>query len=95
MAADSAGTSADDDPAMPSGGITRKLPSYKIPNFLVAQTALLTASPTVMLFLIVGVLPVAGMFIGSVPAVIIFVPLLRPLAENADIPPSSSPSSAA
>ncbi|MDR1534389.1 MAG: TRAP transporter large permease, partial [Planctomycetota bacterium] len=60
---------------------------YKVPNFLVARMAILATSPTGMLFLIVGVFLIAGMFIDSVPAIIIFAPLLRPLAENVGIPP--------
>ena len=60
---------------------------YKVPNFLVATLSTMTTSPTIMLFLIVIVFLVAGMFIDSVPAIIIFAPLLRPLAESVGIPP--------
>ena len=60
---------------------------YKVPNFLVVKMASMTTSPTIMLFLIVGVFLIAGMFIDSVPAIIIFAPLLRPLADSVGIPP--------
>ncbi|MDR1519111.1 MAG: TRAP transporter large permease [Planctomycetota bacterium] len=60
---------------------------YKVPNYLVTQMASMTTSPTVMLLLIICVFLIAGMFIDSVPAIIIFAPLLRPLADSVGIPP--------
>jgi tripartite ATP-independent transporter DctM subunit len=60
---------------------------HKVPAFLVSILSSMTTSPTVMLFLIVIVFLIAGMFIDSVPAIIIFAPLLRPLADSVGIPP--------
>lgn len=60
---------------------------YKVPGFLVSIMSTITTSPTGMLFLIIGVFLIAGMFIDSVPAIIIFAPLLRPLADSVGIPP--------
>jgi tripartite ATP-independent transporter DctM subunit len=60
---------------------------YKVPNFLVATMSSMTTSPVIMLLLIVVVFIVAGMFIDAVPAIIIFAPLLRPLAESVGINP--------
>jgi tripartite ATP-independent transporter DctM subunit len=60
---------------------------YKIPGFLVAAVSALTTSPQVMLLLIVGIFLVVGMFIDGTPAIIIFAPLLRPLADSVGINP--------
>lgn len=60
---------------------------YKIPDFLVAIVGSLTTSPVVMLLLIVGVFLIVGMFIDAVPAIIIFAPLLKPLADSVGIHP--------
>jgi tripartite ATP-independent transporter DctM subunit len=60
---------------------------YKIPNFLVKVVGALTTSPTMMLILVVVVFLIVGMFIDAVPAIIIFAPLLRPLAESVGIHP--------
>ncbi len=60
---------------------------YKVPTYLVSVMSSLTTSPTIMLLLIVMVFLVSGMFIDSVPAIIIFAPLLKPLAESVGIPP--------
>ncbi len=60
---------------------------YKIPNFLVGVVGALTTSPTIMLLLIVAVFLVVGMFIDAVPAIIIFAPLLKPLADSVGIHP--------
>ena len=60
---------------------------YKVPGYLVGVMGSLTSSPTLMLLLIVLVFLVAGMLIDSVPAIIIFAPLLRPLADNVGIHP--------
>ncbi len=60
---------------------------YKIPNFLVSVVGALTTSPTLMLILVVVVFLIVGMFIDAVPAIIIFAPLLRPLAESVGIHP--------
>lgn len=58
---------------------------YKVPAYLVGIMSSITTSPTIMLLLIVGVFLVAGMFIDAVPAIIIFAPLLRPLADSVGI----------
>lgn len=60
---------------------------YKIPTFLVRIVGALTTSPTMMLILVVVVFLIVGMFIDAVPAIIIFAPLLRPLAESVGIHP--------
>lgn len=60
---------------------------YKIPNFLVTIVGALTTSPTIMLILVVVVFLIVGMFIDAVPAIIIFAPLLRPLADSVGIHP--------
>lgn len=60
---------------------------YKVPAYLVGIMGSLTTSPTVMLLLIVLVFLIAGMFIDAVPAIIIFGPLLRPLADSVGIHP--------
>ncbi len=60
---------------------------YKIPTFLVRIVGSLTTSPTMMLILVVVVFLIVGMFIDAVPAIIIFAPLLRPLAESVGIHP--------
>ena len=60
---------------------------YKVPGYLVNTMASLTTSPTVMLMLIVLVFLITGMFIDAVPAIIIFGPLLRPLADSVGIHP--------
>ncbi|MFQ3619433.1 MAG: TRAP transporter large permease [Spirochaetales bacterium] len=60
---------------------------YKIPPFIVQVVGSLTSSPVVMLLLIVGVFLIVGMFIDAVPAIIIFAPLLRPLADSVGIHP--------
>ncbi|MDR3077805.1 MAG: TRAP transporter large permease [Planctomycetota bacterium] len=60
---------------------------YKVPTYLVGVLGSLTTNPTLMLLLIVMVFLIAGMFIDSVPAIIIFAPLLRPLADSVGINP--------
>ena len=60
---------------------------YKIPMFLVNFMGGLTTDPTMMLILIVLVFLVVGCFIDAVPAIIIFAPLLRPVAESVGIHP--------
>ncbi|MCX7788663.1 MAG: TRAP transporter large permease [Spirochaetes bacterium] len=60
---------------------------YKIPSFLVRIVGTMTTSPTMMLILVVIVFLIVGMFIDAVPAIIIFAPLLRPLAESVGIHP--------
>jgi tripartite ATP-independent transporter DctM subunit len=60
---------------------------YKIPAYLVAAMSAMTTNPTVMLLMIVGVFMIVGMFIDAVPAIIIFAPLLKPLAETVGIHP--------
>ena len=60
---------------------------YKIPTFLVKVVGALTTSPTIMLILVVVVFLIVGMFIDAVPAIIIFAPLLRPLADSVGIHP--------
>ena len=60
---------------------------YKIPQYLVETMSAMTSSPTVMLFMIVLVFLVVGMFIDAVPAIIIFAPLLKPVAETVGIHP--------
>jgi tripartite ATP-independent transporter DctM subunit len=54
---------------------------YKIPTFLVGSIMGVTNSPTIMLMIIVG------MFIDGTPAIIIFAPLLKPLADSVGINP--------
>jgi len=60
---------------------------YKVPAYLVGIMGTVTTSPVIMLFLIVFVFLIAGMFIDAVPAIIIFAPLLRPLADSVGINP--------
>ncbi len=60
---------------------------YRIPGFLVSTVGGLTSSPGVMLLLIVGIFLIVGMFLDAVPAIIIFAPLLRPLAASVGIHP--------
>ncbi len=60
---------------------------YKVPGYLVGLMSSVTTSPVIMLMLIVLVFLVVGMFIDSVPAIIIFGPLLRPLADSVGIHP--------
>ncbi|HOV39664.1 MAG TPA: TRAP transporter large permease [Spirochaetales bacterium] len=60
---------------------------YKIPQFLVYFMGSITTNPTLMLMLIVIVFLIVGMFIDAVPAIIIFAPLLRPVAESVGIHP--------
>ena len=60
---------------------------YKIPDFLVAAVGALTTSPQVMLMIIVGIFLIVGMFIDGTPAIIIFAPLLRPLADSVGVHP--------
>jgi len=60
---------------------------YKIPAYLVSIIGALTTSPTVMLILIVVVFLIVGCFLDAVPAIIIFAPLMRPLAESVGINP--------
>jgi tripartite ATP-independent transporter DctM subunit len=60
---------------------------YKIPQYLVKTLSAMTDSPTVMLLLIVVVFLIVGCFIDAVPAIIIFAPLLKPVAESVGIHP--------
>jgi len=60
---------------------------YKIPQYLVDTLSNLTTNSTVMLLLIVLVFLIAGCFIDAVPAIIIFAPLLKPVAESVGIHP--------
>ena len=60
---------------------------YRIPAFLVSTISGLTTNPQIMLLIIIGVFIVVGLFIDAVPAIIIFAPLLKPLAESAGIHP--------
>jgi tripartite ATP-independent transporter DctM subunit len=60
---------------------------YKIPQYLVKLLSAMTNDPTVMLLLIVVVFLIVGCFIDAVPAIIIFAPLLKPLAETVGIHP--------
>ena len=60
---------------------------YKIPQYLVTTLSAMTSNPTVMLLLIVLVFLVVGCFIDAVPAIIIFAPLLKPVAESVGIHP--------
>ncbi|MDR2589329.1 MAG: TRAP transporter large permease [Spirochaetales bacterium] len=60
---------------------------YKIPAFLVGAVSTLTTSPSVMLMIIVGIFLIVGMFIDGTPAIIIFAPLLKPLADSVGINP--------
>jgi tripartite ATP-independent transporter DctM subunit len=60
---------------------------YKIPGFLVGAVSTLTTSPQVMLLIIVGIFLIVGMFIDGTPAIIIFAPLLKPLADSVGINP--------
>jgi tripartite ATP-independent transporter DctM subunit len=60
---------------------------YKIPDYLVSVVGAWTTSPVITLLLIVLIFLIVGMFIDAVPAIIIFAPLLRPIAENVGIHP--------
>ncbi|MDR1933157.1 MAG: TRAP transporter large permease [Spirochaetales bacterium] len=60
---------------------------YKIPSFLVGAVSTWTTSPHVMLIIIVIIFLIVGMFIDGTPAIIIFAPLLRPLADAVGVNP--------
>jgi TRAP-type C4-dicarboxylate transport system permease large subunit len=60
---------------------------YKIPAFLVGAVSSLTTSPQITLLLIVGIFLIVGMFIDGTPAIIIFAPLMKPLADSVGINP--------
>lgn len=60
---------------------------YQIPAFLVNQLRDVTTNPQVMLFIIVGVFITVGLFLDAIPAIIIFAPLLNPLAAAVGIHP--------
>jgi tripartite ATP-independent transporter DctM subunit len=60
---------------------------YHIPTILVDAVSTLTTSPTVMLIIIVGIFLIVGMFIDGTPAIIVFAPLLKPLADSVGINP--------
>jgi tripartite ATP-independent transporter DctM subunit len=60
---------------------------YKIPDYLVSVVGAWTTSPVITLLLIVLIFLIVGMFIDAVPAIIIFAPLLRPIAENVGVHP--------
>jgi len=60
---------------------------YKIPTYLVSALSNISASPTLMLFIIVGVFVVVGTFMDALPAIFILAPLLGPLAEHSGISP--------
>ena len=60
---------------------------YHIPEFMVNALKNLTTSPTMMLFIIIGIFLLVGLFIDAVPAIIVFGPLLKPVAESVGIHP--------
>ncbi|MCL2374406.1 MAG: TRAP transporter large permease [Treponema sp.] len=60
---------------------------YQIPAFLVEQIRDVTTNPQLMLLIIVGVFIVVGLFLDAIPAIIIFAPLLQPLALAVGIHP--------
>ena len=60
---------------------------YGIPAFLVGTISGITTNPQAMLLIIVAVFIIVGLFLDAVPAIIIFAPLLRPLAESVGIHP--------
>ena len=60
---------------------------FRIPAFLLSTISGLTTNPQLMLLIIIGVFIIVGLFIDAVPAIIIFAPLLRPLAEAVGIHP--------
>jgi tripartite ATP-independent transporter DctM subunit len=58
---------------------------FRIPTYLVNSIGYVTSSPTVMLFIIVGIFLIVGTFMDAIPAIVILGPLLRPLAEHTGI----------
>ena len=60
---------------------------YKIPAFLVAAISSVSSNPQIVTMLIIGVFMIVGLFIDAVPAIIIFAPLLKPLADSVGIHP--------
>ncbi|MCP4401906.1 MAG: TRAP transporter large permease [bacterium] len=60
---------------------------FRIPNFLVDSIGFVASSPSVMLFIIIGIFLVVGTFMDAIPAIVILAPLFRPLADAAGIHP--------
>ncbi len=60
---------------------------FRIPGYLIDAIGFITRSPTIMLFIIIGVFLIVGTFMDSIPAIVILGPLFRPLAEYAGINP--------
>ena len=60
---------------------------YRLPAYMVEAIGYITSSPTVMLFIIVGLFLIVGTFMDAIPAIVIMTPLLMPLAEHAGIHP--------
>jgi tripartite ATP-independent transporter DctM subunit len=60
---------------------------YKIPSLVVGVIEHITDSPTLVLFIIVGIFLVVGTFLDAIPAIVIITPLLKPMAENVGINP--------
>jgi tripartite ATP-independent transporter DctM subunit len=60
---------------------------YKIPSLVLGVIEHITDSPTLVLFIIVGIFLVVGTFLDAIPAIVIITPLLKPMAENVGINP--------
>ncbi|MCO5101411.1 MAG: TRAP transporter large permease [Burkholderiaceae bacterium] len=58
----------------------------QIPQTIAASIAQMTSDPLVVMLLVAGFVLVCGMFIDTLPAVIILVPVLGPLADQFGIP---------
>ncbi len=59
----------------------------QIPQSIAASIAQLTTDPLLVMFVVAGFVLVCGLFIDTLPAVIILVPVLAPLADQFGIPP--------
>jgi len=60
---------------------------FKIPTLLVNTISAITESQVILLLIIVGTFLLVGTFLDAIPAIVIFAPLLRPIAEHAGIHP--------
>ncbi|MBW7923696.1 MAG: TRAP transporter large permease [Burkholderiaceae bacterium] len=59
----------------------------QIPQTIAASIATMTSDPLLVMLIVAGFVLVCGLFIDTLPAVIILVPVLAPLADQFAIPP--------
>ncbi len=59
----------------------------QIPQSIAASIATMTSDPLLVMLIVAGFVLVCGLFIDTLPAVIILVPVLAPLADQFAIPP--------